>query len=51
MTAPRGGWAWVPGRVENPPMPGAYWDDAHWGWNAGWYTWIPGHWDEPGRGK
>ena len=50
MTAPRGGWAWVPGRLENPPMPGAYWDDAHWGWNAGWYTWIPGHWDEPERG-
>ena len=51
MTAPRGGWVWVPGRLENPPMPGASWDDAHWGWNAGWYTWIPGHWDEPGRGK
>ena len=51
MTAPRGGWVWVPGRLETPPTPGASWDDAHWGWNAGWYTWIPGHWDEPGRGK
>jgi hypothetical protein len=51
MTAPRGGWVWVPGRLEKPPMPGASWDDAHWGWSAGWYTWIPGHWDEPGRGK
>ena len=51
MTAPRGGWVWVPGRLEKPPMRGASWDDAHWGWNAGWYTWIPGHWDEPGRGQ
>ncbi len=50
-TAPRGGWVWVPGRLEEPPMPGAHWDEAHWGWEAEWWTWIPGHWDEPGRGK
>ena len=49
-TAPHGGWEWVPGRLEKPPMPGAYWDEAHWGWNAGWFTWVPGHWDEPRRG-
>jgi hypothetical protein len=56
MTAPHGGWVWVPGRLETPPMPGAHWDQAHWGWDADtktdrWWTWIPGHWDEPGRGK
>ena len=50
-TAPRGGWVWVPGRLEKPPMPGAYWDEAHWGWSSGWFTWVPGHWDEPRRGK
>jgi hypothetical protein len=36
-------------------MPGAQWDEAHWGWDASdrtdrWWSWIPGHWDEPGRG-
>ena len=50
-TAPHAGWVWVPGRLEPPPMPGAHWDDAHWGWNAEWWSWIPGHWDEPGRAK
>ena len=50
-TAPHGGWVWVSGRLEKPPMRGAYWDEAHWGWNAGWFTWVPGHWDEPRRGK
>ena len=49
-TAPHGGWVWVSGRLEKPPMPGAYWDEAHWGWNAGWFTWVPGHWDQPKRG-
>jgi hypothetical protein len=58
-TAPHAGWVWIPGRLENPPMPGAQWDEAHWGWAADlstevstdrWWSWIPGHWDEPGRG-
>ena len=51
MTAPRAGWVWVPGRLETPPMPGAYWDEAHWGYEKEWWSWIPGHWDEPRRGK
>ena len=50
-TAPNAGWVWVPGRLEQPPMPGAHWDEAHWGWDAEWWSWIPGHWDEPGRGR
>jgi hypothetical protein len=50
-TAPHAGWVWVPGRLEQPPMPGAHWDEAHWGWNAEWWSWIPGHWDEPGPSK
>ena len=50
-TAPHAGWVWVPGRAMRPPMPGAKWDDAHWGWDAEWWSWIPGHWDEPGRKK
>ena len=49
QTAPRAGWVWVPGRWLQPPVPGARWDDAHWGWHDKWWTWIPGHWDEPTR--
>ena len=45
-TAPRAGWVWVAGRWEVPPVPGAQWDDGHWGWSDGWWSWIPGHWDE-----
>ena len=48
-TAPRGGWVWVSGRWDVPPVPGARWDDSHWGWSDGWWSWIPGHWDEPQR--
>jgi hypothetical protein len=48
-TAPHGGWVWVPGQWIAPPVPGAQWDEAHWGWNDGWWTWLPGHWDEPQR--
>jgi hypothetical protein len=51
MTAPHAGWVWVPGRLEKPPMAGAYWDEAHWGFDKEWWSWIPGHWDEPRRGK
>jgi hypothetical protein len=50
-TAPNAGWVWVPGRWEEPPVPGAKWDEAHWGWNDDWWTWIPGHWDEPKQRK
>jgi hypothetical protein len=51
MTAPRAGWVWVPGRLETPPMPGAHWDEAHWGYDKEWWSWMPGHWDQPRRGK
>lgn len=44
MTAPRGGWVWVPGRWAVPPFRGAYWDAGHWGWVDEWWSWIPGHW-------
>jgi hypothetical protein len=46
-TAPNAGWVWVPGRWIVPPFPGARWDPAHWGWRDEWYSWIPGHWDQP----
>ena len=49
-TAPRAGWVWVPGRWIVPPVPGARWDEAHWGWSDEWWSWIPGHWDERRRG-
>lgn len=49
-TAPHAGWVWVAGRFEEPPMPGAHWDEGHWGWDRQWWTWIPGHWDEPKPG-
>jgi hypothetical protein len=43
-TAPRAGWVWVPGRWLTPPVRGARWDPAHWGWSDEWWSWIPGHW-------
>jgi hypothetical protein len=48
-TAPRGGWVWVSGRWDVPPVRGAQWDDSHWGFSGGWWSWTPGHWDEPRR--
>lgn len=48
-TGLRGGWAWVPGRWLTPPVRGARWDPAHWGWSDGWWSWIPAHWVQPGR--
>ncbi len=48
-TAPRGGWVWVPGRSIEPPVPGAHWDPAHWGFSDAWWSWIPGHWDDRAR--
>jgi YXWGXW repeat-containing protein len=48
-TAPRAGWAWVSGRWARPPVAGARWDPAHWGWSDEWWSWIPGHWVRRGR--
>jgi hypothetical protein len=47
-TAPRAGWVWVPGQWVTPPVRGARWDPAHWGWSGGWWSWIPGHWVQRG---
>jgi hypothetical protein len=47
-TAPRVGWVWVPGQWLTPPVRGARWDPAHWGWSYGWWSWIPGHWVQRG---
>jgi hypothetical protein len=49
-TAPNAGWVWVPGRWIVPPVPGARWDPAHWGWRDEWWSRIPGHWDMPSQG-
>jgi hypothetical protein len=41
----------VPGEWLTPPVRNARWDPAHWGWtgeNDRWWTWIPGHWAQPG---
>lgn len=57
-TGPRAGWVWVPGRWATPPVRGARWDPAHWGWSdeaswppaaTRWWSWIPGHWVQRGR--
>jgi len=47
QVAPGAGWVWVPGRRLEPPVPGARWDEGHWDWDRGWYTWIPSHWVVP----
>lgn len=48
-TAPRGGWVWVSGTWLTPPVPDARWDPGHWGWDRGWYSWVPAHWVVPLR--
>jgi hypothetical protein len=59
-TGPSAGWVWVPGRWLTPPVAGARWDPAHWGWsddqstNEGergerWWSWIPGQWVQRGQ--
>ena len=48
-TAPHAGWVWVASGWLEPPVPGARWDPGHWGWDRGWYSWIPAHWVVPGR--
>lgn len=48
-TAPRAGWVWEPGRWVQPPVAGARWDPAHWGWSNEWWSWTPGHWDQRER--
>ena len=47
-TGSRGGWVWVAGRWVNPPVQNARWDPAHWGWADDWWSFIPGHWVQPG---
>ena len=44
-TAANGGWVWIPGRYTVPPVPGARWHRAHWGFRDEWWTWIPGHFE------
>jgi len=46
-TAPNGGWVWVPGHWEEPPVAGSQYDPGHWGFAGGWWSWIPGSWEEP----
>ena len=46
-TAPNGGWVWVPGHRENPPVAGSQYEEGHWGFAGDWYSFIPGHWDLP----
>jgi hypothetical protein len=48
-TGSRAGWVWVPGVWLTPPVRGARWDPAHWGWADDWWSWRPGHWVQRGR--
>jgi len=48
-TAPHGGYVWVRGTWLTPPVPDAHWDPGHWGWDGGWYAWVPAHWVVPSR--
>jgi hypothetical protein len=43
-TGTRAGWVWLPGQWLAPPVRGAHWVPAHWGWYDEWWSWIPGHW-------
>ena len=48
-TGSTAGWVWVPGLWLTPPVRGARWDPAHWGWADDWWSWRPGHWVQRGR--
>lgn len=44
-------YVWIPGRWERRPSPGARWVRDRWHHeDRGWRR-VPGHWEEPGRGR